>query len=64
MRRPRFCWSPDCGPTQVIYMVREAAERTQLLEAIAQEGRRTSTRSVLMHAVIAEKLGLNESDHK
>lgn len=45
-------------------MVREAAERTQLLEAIANEGRRTGTRSVLMHAVIAEKLGLNESDHK
>jgi DNA-binding MarR family transcriptional regulator len=45
-------------------MVREAAERTQLLEAISNEGRRTSTRSVLMHAVIAEKLGLNESDHK
>ncbi|HVZ34007.1 MAG TPA: MarR family transcriptional regulator [Polyangiaceae bacterium] len=39
-------------------------ERTRLLEAIADEGRRTGTRSVLLHAAVAEKLGLNQSDHK
>jgi DNA-binding MarR family transcriptional regulator len=39
-------------------------ERSRLLEAIAVEGRHTSTRSVLLHAAVAEKLGLNPSDHK
>lgn len=45
-------------------VTRGDAERQTLLEAIAEEGRRTSTRSVLMHAAIADKLGLNPSDHK
>ncbi|MET0412544.1 MAG: MarR family transcriptional regulator [Polyangiaceae bacterium] len=40
------------------------AERQTLLGAIAEEGRRMSTRSVLLHAAIADKLGLNPSDHK
>jgi DNA-binding MarR family transcriptional regulator len=39
-------------------------ERIRMLEAIADEGRRTGTRSVLLHAAVAEKLGLNQSDHK
>jgi DNA-binding MarR family transcriptional regulator len=43
---------------------RAAGERPRLLEAIAEEGRRMSTRSVLLHAAVADKLGLNPSDHK
>jgi DNA-binding MarR family transcriptional regulator len=35
-----------------------------LVQAIIEQVRRGSTRSVLLHAVIAERLGLNPSDHK
>jgi DNA-binding MarR family transcriptional regulator len=35
-----------------------------LIQAIIEQVRRGSTRSVLLHAVIAERLGLNPSDHK
>jgi DNA-binding MarR family transcriptional regulator len=45
-------------------VTRADAERQTLLAAIAEEGRRMSTRSVLLHAAIADKLGLNPSDHK
>jgi DNA-binding transcriptional ArsR family regulator len=45
-------------------VTRGEGERQTLLGAIAEEGRRMSTRSVLMHAAIADKLGLNPSDHK
>jgi DNA-binding MarR family transcriptional regulator len=31
---------------------------------IIEQARRSSTRAVLLHAVIAERLGLNPSDHK
>jgi DNA-binding MarR family transcriptional regulator len=40
------------------------AQRQTLLETIAEECRRMSTRSVLLHAAVADKLGLNPSDHK
>lgn len=40
------------------------SERARLLEAIAEEGRRSGTRSVMLHAVVADKLGLNHSDTK
>lgn len=45
-------------------MTRVDNNRIRLLEAIAEEGRRMSTRSVLLHAAVADKLGLNPSDHK
>src|SRR5262249_7765457 len=38
--------------------------RTELIEAIGMTGRQNSTRTVLFHAAIAERLGLNPSDHK
>lgn len=38
--------------------------RKQLVQAIVAEARRGSTRSVLLHAAVAERLGLNASDLK
>ena len=38
--------------------------RKELIEAIGMMGRQNSTRTVLFHAAIAERLGLNPSDHK
>jgi DNA-binding MarR family transcriptional regulator len=45
-------------------MSRSDSTRQQLLETVTDEGRKMSTRSVLMHTAIADKLGLNPSDHK
>jgi DNA-binding MarR family transcriptional regulator len=39
-------------------------EREALIAAVIHEGRRSSTRTVVFHAAIAERLGLNPSDHK
>lgn len=41
-----------------------APERCALVSAVLQESRRMSTRTVVFHAAIAERLGLNPSDHK
>jgi DNA-binding MarR family transcriptional regulator len=38
--------------------------RDQLVAAIIAQGRANSTGTVLLHAAIAERLGLNSSDHK
>jgi DNA-binding MarR family transcriptional regulator len=43
---------------------RAQSMRKQLVGAIIDQARRSSTRAVLLHAVIAERLGLNPSDHK
>jgi DNA-binding MarR family transcriptional regulator len=45
-------------------MSRTAPRRHELVAAIIAQGRTNSTGSVLLHAVIAERLGLNPSDHK
>jgi DNA-binding MarR family transcriptional regulator len=45
-------------------MSKDDRKHRQLLETVTDEGRRMSTRSLLLHAVIADKLGLNPSDHK
>jgi len=40
-------------------------DRAALLEAVGRElGRELSTRTVLLHQAIAERLGLNATDHK
>lgn len=39
-------------------------EREEIVAALIGESRRASTRTVLFHAAIAERLGLNPSDHK
>jgi DNA-binding MarR family transcriptional regulator len=38
--------------------------RKQLIGAIIDQARKSSTRAVLLHAAVAERLGLNLSDHK
>ena len=43
---------------------RPQSTRKQLVVALIEQARRSSTRAVLLHAVIAERLGLNPSDHK
>jgi DNA-binding MarR family transcriptional regulator len=43
---------------------RAQSTRKQLVGAIIEQARKSSTRAVLLHAVIAERLGLNPSDHK
>jgi DNA-binding MarR family transcriptional regulator len=43
---------------------RAQSTRKQLVGAIIDQARKSSTRAVLLHAVIAERLGLNPSDHK
>ena len=45
-------------------MSKDDRKHRELVEAVTDEGRRSSTRSLLLHAVIADKLGLNPSDHK
>ncbi|HWZ91688.1 MAG TPA: MarR family transcriptional regulator [Polyangiaceae bacterium] len=40
------------------------AERQEIVASIIDESRRMSTRTVVFHAAIAERLGLNPSDHK
>jgi DNA-binding MarR family transcriptional regulator len=39
-------------------------EREELITTVMGEGRRMSARSVVFHAAIADRLGLNPSDHK
>jgi DNA-binding MarR family transcriptional regulator len=39
-------------------------EREEIVASLIGESRRMSTRTVLFHAAIAERLGLNPSDHK
>jgi len=39
-------------------------ERLALIGAVIQEARRMSTRTVMFHTAIADRLGLNPSDHK
>lgn len=39
-------------------------EREELIAAVLNEGRRMGTRTVVFHAAIADRLGLNPSDHK
>jgi len=39
-------------------------EREELIAAVMTEGRRMGTRTVVFHAAIADRLGLNPSDHK
>jgi DNA-binding MarR family transcriptional regulator len=43
---------------------RSETQRKQLVQGIVEQARRGSTRSVLLHTAIAERLGLNPSDHK
>lgn len=43
---------------------RPEASRKELVQAIVEQARRGSTRSVILHSVIAERLGLHPSDHK
>jgi DNA-binding MarR family transcriptional regulator len=45
-------------------MAKSDRKRKQLLESVSDEGRLMSTRSVVLHSVVAEKLGLSPSDHK
>jgi DNA-binding MarR family transcriptional regulator len=45
-------------------MSRNDRKRQQLLETVTDEGRKMSTRAVLLHSAVADKLGLNLSDHK
>ena len=39
-------------------------ERLELIGAVIHEARRMSTRTVMFHTAIADRLGLNPSDHK
>jgi len=39
-------------------------EREELIASVMHEGRRMGTRTVVFHAAIADRLGLNPSDHK
>ena len=43
---------------------RSPLSRKELVSAIVGQARGWSTRAVLLHAVVAERLGLNPSDHK
>jgi DNA-binding MarR family transcriptional regulator len=45
-------------------MSRTGPTRNELVAAIIAQGRANSTGTVLLHAAIAERLGLNPSDHK
>jgi DNA-binding MarR family transcriptional regulator len=45
-------------------MSRNDRKRQQLIEEVTAEGRKMGTRSVLLHAAVADKLGLSPSDHK
>ena len=45
-------------------MARVKTPRSQLLQALSEEARQFSTTTVLLHAAIAERLGLNITDHK
>jgi DNA-binding MarR family transcriptional regulator len=43
---------------------RAESSRRELVAALVQQARKAATRAVLLHTVIAERLGLNPSDHK
>lgn len=45
-------------------MSRSQPNRREIVTAILQQLRGNSTRGVLLHAAVAERLGLNPSDHK
>src|SRR5690348_14392032 len=45
-------------------MSRPTRSRSELVEAIRHQARVGSTHTVLFHTAIAERLGLNPSDHK
>ncbi len=45
-------------------MSREKLTRAELLQAFSDQSRRLSTRTVLFHQMIADRLGLNPTDHK
>jgi DNA-binding MarR family transcriptional regulator len=45
-------------------MSRTGPTRNELVAAIIAQGRANSTGTVLLHAAVAERLGLNPSDHK
>lgn len=45
-------------------MSREELTRAELLQALTDQSRRLSTRTVLFHAMIAARLGLHTTDHK
>jgi DNA-binding MarR family transcriptional regulator len=45
-------------------MSRPTPNRSELIEAIRHQARVGSTQTVLFHTAIAERLGLNPSDHK
>ena len=44
--------------------VKGSSKRAELLDALNQEARQSSTATVMFHAAIAERLGLNATDHK
>ena len=46
------------------HLAEHPAERRKLIAEVIAESRRSSTRTVVFHAAIAERLGLNPSDHK
>ena len=45
-------------------MSRQLAERAELLAGLAMAGRRLSTATIMFHQAIADRLGLNVTDHK
>ncbi len=45
-------------------MSRELPDRARLLEELVMAGRQLSTATVMFHQVIADRLGLNVTDHK
>lgn len=45
-------------------MSRTGPTRSEIVAALIAEGRANSTATVLLHAAIADRLGLNASDHK
>jgi DNA-binding MarR family transcriptional regulator len=45
-------------------MSRDNLTRPELLQALTAQSRRLSTRTVLFHQMIAERLGLHTTDHK
>lgn len=44
--------------------VKVSARRARLLRELAEEARHHSTATVLLHAAVAKRLGLNHTDHK
>jgi DNA-binding MarR family transcriptional regulator len=44
--------------------VKARSRRAQLLQVLGQEARQFSTATIMLHAAIAERLGLNITDHK